>query len=293
VPVTVGTDDLPTAEPGELPGRSVGAGEVSTVVFDPTASAPTGHALTHRALVAATAALETELPLDRGATGTCFLPPAHVYQRVATYYLWSTGGAVAYPGEGGPVDSLAAAGPSVLVGTPTVYQRVYGAAQDHIGSLGWMKRKVAGRVAAYGQDVLDGRGTPLKYAAADRLVYGPLREKFGLSELEYAICGTGRLDDHLLALFAGLGVPVRTLSGTVATAGVGAIATPEAAADGAAGRPMPGTEFAHAEDGELLVRGPTVTVGRIGVNGTRQPAEDWYRTGTEGHVDDDGTVGLD
>jgi len=291
VPVRADVDDPPTADPAELPGRSVGGGEVATVVFDPGAADPEGHALAHRSLLAAAATLETDLPLDSGATGTCFLPLAHVYQRVATYYLWSTGGAVAYARPEGLVESLAAVDPSVLVGTPVVYQRVYGALQDRIGSMNWMKRKVAGRVASYGRDRLDGSGTPLKYAAADRLVYGPLREAFGLADLEYALCGAGRLDEHLLSLFAGFGVPVRNLYGTVGTAGVGAIATPEASFEGTAGRPVAGLEFAHSEAGELLVRGPTVTVGRLGSDG--RPAEEWYRTGTDGRVEADGTVTVD
>ncbi|WP_436929662.1 bacteriohemerythrin [Halosimplex halobium] len=290
VNVHVDIDDLPTARPGDLPGRSADGDEVATVVFDPAASDPTGRALTHRALLAAASALAEDLPLAPGSTGTCLLPLAHVYQRVATYYLWSTGSAVAYAGSEGVVDDLAAVEPSVLVGAPAVYQRLYGDMQDRIGSMNWMKRKVAGRVASYGRDRLDGSGTPLKYAAADRLVYGPLREEFGLAGLEYALCGAGRLDAHLLYLFAGVGVPVRNLYGTVGTAGVGALATPEASADGAAGRPVAGTEFAHSEDGELLVRGPVVTVGRPGADETRRPADRWYRTGTDGRVEPDGTV---
>jgi len=291
VPVRADIDDLPTADPGKLPGRSVGGGEVATVVFDPAAADPEGHALAHRSLLAAAATLEADLPLDSGETGTCFLPLAHVYQRVATYYLWSTGGAVAYADPEGLVESLAAVDPSVLVGTPVVYQRVYGALQDRIGSMNWMKRKVAGRVASYGRDRLDGSGTPLKYAAADRLVYGPLREDFGLSDLEYALCGAGRLDEHLLTLFAGVGVPVRNLYGTVGTAGVGALATPEASFAGSAGRPVAGVAFAHSEDGELLVRGPTVTAGRVGSDG--RSTEEWYRTGTDGRVEADGTVTVE
>ncbi|QLH84210.1 bacteriohemerythrin [Halosimplex pelagicum] len=288
--VRVDIDDLPTAEPGNLPGLRADGREPATVVFDPAGSDQAGHAFTHRALLAGAAALADDLPLAPGSTGTCFLPLAHVYQRVATYYLWSTGSAVAYAGSGGLVDDLAAVRPSVLVGTPAVYQRLYGALQDRIGSMNWMKRKVAGRVASYGRDRLDGGGTPLKYAAADRLVYGPLREAFGLADLEYALCGAGRLDAHLLYLFAGFGLPVRNLFGTVGTAGVGALATPEASVDGAAGRPVGGTEIARSDGGELLVRGPVVTVGRPGADETARRPDRWCRTGTDGRVGSDGTV---
>jgi len=280
-------DDLPTTEPRALPGFEADPDDVTTIVFD--ASRPDDHsgcALTHRNLRAGVAMLREELPLDPGQTGTALLPLAHVYQRVATYYLWGAGSGVAYLGVDDVTDDLGTVKPDVLVGSPHVYQELYGDLQDRIGDLGWMKRKLAGRVASYGRGIVDGSGTPLKYKAANRVVFGPLRDEFGLDEIEYALCGTGRLDDHLVYFFRGLGVPVSEIHGPIESTGVGALNSASAYVPGAVGRPMPGTEFAISEDGEVLLRGPNVMTGYLDEHMTAYAIRDgWLMTGDTGRFD--------
>jgi len=296
---TVGTlvdiADLPTADSRALPGFEVGGDDLATVVFDATeAPEPTGIRLTHENLLAATASLADGLSLEEGTVGTCFLPLAHVYQRVATYALWAAGGAVGYVDPDSLIDDLRELRPDVLVGVPKVYQRLYGDLQDRIGSLGWMKRSVAGRVTAYGRDIVSGKGTPFKYAAAERLVYGPLREEFGLSEVSCALVGTGRLDEHLLQFFRGLGVPVTELYGPIEAGGVGALNRAASYRADAVGEPMAGTEFALAADGTVLVRGRCVTPGYLsgGSSDERVHPDGWIRTAETGTFGADGTLSL-
>jgi long-subunit acyl-CoA synthetase (AMP-forming) len=285
---------LPTDEARVLPGLQTDGDDVATVAFD--VAAPTeqaGCALTHRNLLAAAESLRTELPAGPGATGTCSLPLAHIYQRVATYYLWATGSAVAYLGAEAFVDQLATVEPDVLVGVPKMYQQLYGTIQDRLGDMGWMKRKVGGRVASYGQGIVEGHGTPLKYRAAERLVYGPLRRDAGLSNLTYALCGTGQLDDHLLYFFRGLGVPVCELYGSVGTTGVGALNPADSYADGGIGDPMAGIELAVAANRELVVRGPTVLGGFLDDRtGAQTLRDDWYHTGETAEVGSDDKLSL-
>jgi len=286
-------EDLPTDEARVLPGLQTDGDEVATVAFDVAAPAEqAGCALTHRNLLAAAESLREALPAGPGATGTCSLPLAHIYQRVATYYLWATGSAVAYLGAEEFVDQLAAVEPDVLVGVPKMYQQLYGTIQDRLGDMGWMKRKVGGRVTSYGQDIVSGRGTPLKYRAAKRLVYKPLRREMGLSNLTYALSGTGQLDDHLLYFFRGLGVPVCELYGSVGTTGVGALNTADSFVAGTIGDPMPGVEIAVSESREILVRGPTVLGGFLDDDrtGARTLRDDWYHTGEVGEVGPDGKL---
>ncbi|AEM59423.1 long-chain fatty acid--CoA ligase (plasmid) [Haloarcula hispanica N601] len=286
---------LPTAEARVLPGLQTDGDEVATVAFDVAAPAEkAGCALTHRNLLAAAESLREGLPTGPGATGTCSLPLAHIYQRVATYYLWATGSAVAYLEAEEFVEQLAAVKPDVLVGVPKMYQQLYGTIQDRLGDMGWMKRKVGGRVASYGQGIVEGRGTPLKYRAAKRLVYKPLRRETGLSNLTYALSGTGRLDDHLLYFFRGLGVPICELYGSVGTTGVGALNPAASFVEESIGDPMPGVEIAVSESREILVRGPTVLGGFLDGDqtGAQTLRDDWYHTGEVGEVGPDGELSL-
>jgi len=284
----VHVDDLPTADPRTLPGFEADPDDPATIVFDVGTTSDRGHVLTGRNLCAAVAALDAEVPLGPGATGTCFLPLAHVYQRVLTYHLWDAGGAVAYAPFEDALDRLAEIDPDVLVGVPKLYQQLYGTLQDRIGDLGWMKRKLAGRATAYGRGILAGEGTPLKYRAAKRLVFGPLREEFGLADLEYALSGLEPLDDHLVEFFRGVGVPLTELYGPVATSGVGTLNRAASFRQGTVGTPMAGTQLALSEDGTVLLDGPTAMDGCLDDRETANALRDgWYYTGTAGTLDGD------
>ncbi|MFB6085150.1 MAG: bacteriohemerythrin [Halorientalis sp.] len=289
----VHADDLPTDDPRALPGLDADPDDPATIVFDVGTETDRGCVLTGRNLRAAVAALDAELPLDPGATGTCFLPLAHVYQRVLTYHLWASGGAVAYAPFEDAVDRLGEIDPDVLVGVPKLYQQLYGTLQDRIGDMGWMKRKLAGRATAYGRGILNGEGTPLKYSAAKRLVFGPLREEFGLSDPTYALSGLEPLDDHLVEFFRGIGVPLTELYGPVETAGVGTLNSADSFRRGTVGTPMAGVELALSEDGTVLLDGPTVMAECLDERETVQSLRDgWYYTGTAGTLDD-GWLSLD
>jgi long-subunit acyl-CoA synthetase (AMP-forming) len=287
-------EDLPEQEPRALPGFEASSDDVATVVFDPARTeAHLGCELTHENLLAATAMLREAAPLDPAALGTCFLPLAHVYQRVGTYYLWSSGGGVAYLDSDDLVPELRAVGPDVLLGTPKVYQELYGSLQDRIGELGWMKRKLAGRVASYGRGIVQGNGTPLKYSAAKRLVFGPLRDEFGLEGLDYAISGAGRLDDHLAHFFQGFGVPITEMHGPVEAAGVATLNSDESYQPSTLGVPMAGTELAISDEDDVLVRGPNVMAGYLDEGATARALRDgWLVTGDTGRFDTRGYLRL-
>ncbi|HYZ76522.1 MAG TPA: long-chain fatty acid--CoA ligase, partial [Gaiellaceae bacterium] len=59
--------------------------------------------------------------------------------------------------------------------------------------------------------------------------------------------------------------------------------------------PMPNVELRLAEDGEVLVRSPTIFAGYYkDPEATREvlPGDGWLRTGDVGHIDDDGFLTL-
>jgi len=125
-------------------------------------------------------------------------------------------------------------------------------------------------------------------------VYKPLRQETGLSNLTYALSGTGQLDDHLLYFFRGLGVPICELYGSVGTAGVGALNPADSFVEGTIGDPMAGVELAVSENREILVRGPTVLGGFLDDSrtGAQTLQDDWYHTGETGEAGPDGKLSL-
>jgi long-chain acyl-CoA synthetase len=95
-----------------------------------------------------------------------------------------------------------------------------------------------------------------------------------------------------MKFFALIGMPLigsygSTECGGVTLSGIGDIKP------GSLGKPFPNCELRIAEDGELLVRGPTVTPGYFeNPEATREAidAEGWFHTGDLGTIDADGCL---
>ena len=110
--------------------------------------------------------------------------------------------------------------------------------------------------------------------------------------LKYITYGGAAMPAHILRFFDVIGVPLigsygSTECGGVTLCGIGN------AKPGSLGRPFPNVELRLAEDGEILVRGPTVTPGYFeDRQATREAfdADGWFRTGDLGRIDDDGSL---
>jgi long-chain acyl-CoA synthetase len=108
----------------------------------------------------------------------------------------------------------------------------------------------------------------------------------------YITYGGAAMPPPILRFFDIIGVPVigaygSTECGGVTLCGIGN------AKPGSLGRPFPNVELRLADDGELLVRGPSVTPGYFeDPQATREAfdAEGWFRTGDLARMDNDGAL---
>jgi hemerythrin-like metal-binding protein len=290
--------DLPTGKASDLPGFDADPDDVATIMYRiGTTEHPNGCAITHRNLRASVEMLGESLPLEPGATGTCFLPLAHAYQRVLNYYLWNAGGAIAYMSRESLLDELAAVQPSVLVGVPGVYEQlheeIHDRQEEYGGLRGALSQGVAGQVgAAKNEGTSVSAGLSLKHAVANRTVYADLREQLGLGNIEYALTGTDAIDTDLLEFFRGFDVPVSELYEATELTGLATLNRAGEYDARTVGGPLPGVEVALDEDGEVLVRGPNVIDGYWNEPTTwrKKLVDGWYRTGDLGAIEDDALV---
>jgi long-chain acyl-CoA synthetase len=153
------------------------------------------------------------------------------------------------------------------------------------------------------QKMWDGLGRSAIGSRYRRMREGPLRRvlrpvvrravlrRAGLDRCAQLLAGSGPIDEQLLSAFRDLGVEIHNAYGlteaplvTLNRLGRNRIGT--------VGEPLPDTQVRIADDGEVLVRGPQVTVGSVGEE--VQPVRDgWLSTGDLGHLTADGWLVLD
>jgi long-chain acyl-CoA synthetase len=146
---------------------------------------------------------------------------------------------------------------------------------------------VSGR---YWREASRGQRVPLalrcQYRLADRLVLRRLHRALG-GRLRYFISGSAPLSPNLIEAFAALGRPVLEAYGVSENIVPMAMNAPGAFRPGSVGRPLAPNAIRIADDGEILVKGPGVSV----VAADPQ-AEGFWRTGDLGALDADGFLRI-
>ena len=106
------------------------------------------------------------------------------------------------------------------------------------------------------------------------------------------IAGAAPLEAELEGFWSSLGFLVVQGYGLTETAPIVAFNNPFAVRKGTVGRPVEGTEIKIAPDGEILVRGDSVTAGYYGAPAETDLAfsEGWLHTGDIGAIDDTGRL---
>jgi long-chain acyl-CoA synthetase len=139
--------------------------------------------------------------------------------------------------------------------------------------------------------VYDGRKPDsTMWKMADKLVYSKVREAFG-GRVRIFVPGGAPLGIDTAKWFASVGIALWEGYGLTETSPVIALNTPLRHRMGAVGMPLSNVELKFAEDGELLVRGPSVFAGywqKPELNAECFDAEGWFRTGDIAHLDADG-----
>ncbi|GLV99237.1 AMP-dependent synthetase/ligase [Streptomyces lavendulae] len=277
-----------------------------TVVYTSgTTGDPKGVRLTHRNILLQSVRLDRHTDLPEHAEHLCYLPFAHIAERILGIYLPLLRAAhvrlVADPTavaaavrERHPVqffgvprvwEKLAAAVKAVIAGLPEEQQRA-------IEGAGALARTRAGH-RERGEEVP--AALEASYAEAKERVLDPLLRRAGLDRLEWTASATAPMPIDVVRFWAGWGITIMDAWGLTETSGVCTVNSRDAFRLGSVGRPIEGLELRIAEDGEILTRGATVFDGYLRPDGTVESAHDaegWFPTGDVGRLDGDGFLWL-
>jgi len=287
----------------DLAARHVQPADLATLIYTSgTTGEPKGVLLTHGNIACNVNHSLDEFGLNSTDSCISFLPLSHITARHLDYALYAKHVLIAYCSSFDKLpQTLTAVQPTVLVAVPRVFEKVRQVAEQK-ASVSAIKRNLFGWAlktgAKHKHKVAAGeRPSSPAWKVADALVYKKLRAGFG-GRVRYFIAGGAPLGLDTAHWFASAGVRILEGYGLTETSPVIALNTPNANRMGSVGKPLPNVECRIAEDGELLVRGPSIFQGYwknqsdAGATATATAgaidADGWFATGDIGHIDQDG-----
>lgn len=276
--------------------RSVKPGDLATLIYTSgTTGEPKGVMLTHANIASNQNIAAANFSFDQSDACISFLPLSHITARALDYVMYNHGAQVAYCSNFDKLpQAMKEVRPTVFVGVPRVYEKIRQAVEQKSSQSAVKKRLLAWALSIgsrHGDTVYDGKEpSSLFWRIANKLVYAKVREAFG-GRVRIWVSGGAPLGIDTAKWFASAGIAVWEGYGLTETSPVLALNNPLVHRMGAVGKPLSNIELKFVDDGELLVRGPSIFVGywhKPAADAECFDAEGWFRTGDIGHLDPDG-----
>ncbi len=291
-----GPEDLGTEIEGRA--RSVGPDDLATIVYTSgTTGTSKGAMLTHGNIASNLQCSLAEFEMRPGLVSISFLPLCHITARHVDFAMLYHGVTLAYcPFQDQLPTSLLEVQPSIFVAVPRVYEKIYAQAEQK--AKGQPKRAIFDWALSVGQhhkpEILEGRTpTSRSWKLANKLVFSKIRQGMG-GKVETFISGGAPLGRELAEWYATAGIRIHEGYGLTETSPVIAVNTPAHHRIGTVGKILPNLEVRIAEDGEILVRGPSVFKGYWNRPEETKAAivDGWFKTGDIGKIDADGYLSV-
>ncbi|HEX2417567.1 MAG TPA: AMP-binding protein, partial [Micromonosporaceae bacterium] len=255
--------------------------------------------LSHANLLAMADNLTTVDPVKPGHRYVSFLPLAWIgEQMLGVACGLHVGLTLSFPEDAATVRAdLREIGPDVMFSPPRIWESMLSEVQVRIDEAGWLKRRVFGWAYDIGDRVAErrvrgqkiGAGLRVAYRLADAVGLRPVRDRLGLARLRRGYTGGAPLSPDVFRFYQAIGINLKQIYGQTEICGIAVVHRDDDVRFATVGRPIPGTELKVSDDGEILLRSPSVLRGYLhNEEATRKAvdSEGWLRTGDAGYLDD-------
>jgi len=243
---------------------------LATIIYTSgTTGTPKGVMLSHSNLMSCIFFSKASFPFEDAPQNKVlsFLPLNHIFEKCVTYiYLFS--GIDIYYAESLDkiVNNLKEVRPGGFTTVPRLLERVYEGIMAKGAELKGFKRSLflwsVALATRYDNNKSGGALYNMKLMIARKLVFSKWREALG-GNIQFIVTGGAAASEKLLRIFNGAGIPIYEGYGPTENSPVVCINRKSKGDSmyGTVGPVLSGIEVKLAEDGEILVQGPTVMQG--------------------------------
>jgi long-chain acyl-CoA synthetase len=294
-------------EPGLFEKRidSVMPEDVAMLIYTSgTTGPPKGAMLTQRNLTWMGKAITRDNPMHDKDEVMSFLPLCHVFEQLFSVMGHITHGFVVNFIENldTVTDNMIEISPTVGYAVPRIWEKYYSAIYIKMSDATWFKKmvfygalKIGRRRATLSMNFKKiPRSLEILYWIAYFAVFRKLKERLGFDRMRIAYSGAAPISPDVLHFFQSIGVNLIEGYGQTEGTGVTCVSRVGKAKFGTVGPPLTGTEVKIAEDGEILVRSPSVFKGYYkNPEATAETLKDgWLHSGDVGMIDEDGYLKI-
>jgi long-chain acyl-CoA synthetase len=283
----------------------VGPDDVFTFIYTSgTTGPPKGCMIRHRNYYAMVACVDGIDDFTMGDdTMLLYLPLAHNFGRLMHLSAPYVGYTLAFlPDPLRAAEALKQVRPTVFPSVPRVYEKVHTAVLAKFDEETGLKKRIVDWALRTGYEVSARRqaGKPVgrmlaaQHRLADKLVYSKVKENLG-GRLRLGISGGAPLAKEIAEFFHALDVQIVEGYGLTECTTAATVNRPTRFRFGTVGQALPNVELKIAEDGEVLIKSPTIFAGYFKDEAaTREvlPGDGWLRSGDIGELDSDGFLTI-
>lgn len=269
--------------------------DLATIIYTSgTTGTPKGVMLSHRNILSNVLSCLDCLP-PGPIKALSFLPLNHIFERMITYIYIFNGSPIYYAESMDTIaDNLREVQPQMFTTVPRLLEKVYDRIMQKGAELTGVKKKLFfwahGLATRYEINQPMGFWYNMQLSLANKLIFSKWREALG-NNILCIVSGGAAAQVRLIRIFTAAQIPVMEGYGLTETSPVISVNRYQVQDRkfGSVGPLLPGVEVKIAEDGEILAKGPNITMGYYKRPDLTAEAivDGWFHTGDIGMMVDD------
>ncbi len=234
-----------------------------------------------------------------------FLPMSHILEKAWSFFCLTKGIRIAVNEDPREIQkTIQEVNPNIMTCVPRFWEKVYTAVKEKIAGMSKMQQMMVSRAVRVGYRrnlgfKREGKQVPAvlenEYRFWDKRIFSKVKHAIGIPNPNMFPTAGAPLSPRITEFLRSIGIDIRIGYGLSETTATVSAFPHEGYEIGTVGRPLPMVKVKIADDGEILVKGATVTSGYYKnpeANAKAFTDDGWFRTGDAGYINESGALVL-